>query len=107
MAFDGLLYISAGSGILSCYDARTGDRLYKERLPNSGSIAASLWVADDQLYALDELGTTHVIQPGPEFKVVARNQIDDLFWSSPAVLSDTIVMRGADFLYCIREETTL
>ena len=107
VAYEGLLYISAGSGILSCYDTSTGDRLYKERLPNSGSVAASLWIADDQLYALDELGTTHIIQTGPEFKVARTNQIEDLFWSTPAVFNNTILMRGADFLYCVREESAL
>jgi hypothetical protein len=87
---------------LSCYDTETGTRLYKERLPNAGSIAASLWIANNELYALDELGTTHVIETGPEFKVNRRNTIDDLFWSTPAVFSDTLLLRGADHLYCIR-----
>ncbi|MDA7510299.1 PQQ-binding-like beta-propeller repeat protein [Verrucomicrobia bacterium] len=102
VADEGFLYISAGTGILSCYDTETGTRLYKERLPNAGSIAASLWIANNELYALDELGTTHVIETGPEFKVNRRNTIDDLFWSTPAVLSDTLLLRGADHLYCIR-----
>ncbi len=102
VAHDGFLYISAGTGILSCYDTKTGDRLYKERLPNAGSIAASLWIANDELYALDELGATHIIKTGPEFEVLRRNQIDDLFWSTPAVLEDSLILRGADNLYCIR-----
>ena len=106
VAHKGLLYISAGTGILSCYDTETGERLYKERLPNAGSIAASLWIVNDELYALDELGATHIIKTGTEFEVLRRNQIDDLFWSTPAVLEDTLILRGADNLYCIRNQKT-
>ena len=103
VAYKGLLYISAGTGILSCFDTSSGERLYQERLPSAERIAASLWVADDELYALDEGGTTHVIQTGPDFKVLRQNTIEDLFWSTPAVLDRALILRGADYVYCIRQ----
>ncbi len=105
VAHDGFLYVVAGSGILSCYNVETGERLYQERLPKGGSVASSLWIANGELYALDELGTTHVLALGPNFEVLRQNRIEDLFWSTPAVLSDTLLLRGADFLYCVREDS--
>ena len=66
------------------------------------TVAASLWADDEHVFILDENGTTHVIQSGPEFKLLTTNSIDDLFWSTPAVPGDTLLLRGVEKLYCIR-----
>ena len=44
-----------------------------------------------------------MIQAGPEFKLIGANKIDDLFWSTPAVVGNTLLLRGVDKLYCIRD----
>ena len=81
----------------------TGKRLYEERLPGAGRMAASLLIAGDYLYALDEDGRTFVVKTGPAFECVSVNKIDDLFWSTPSVAGDRLLLRGADRLYCIKE----
>lgn len=98
----GYLYIPGSGGILSCYDAKTGERVYRERVPKMATVAASLWADDDRVFILDENGTTHVIQTGPEFKLLAANSIEDLFWSTPSVAGETLLLRGVEKLYCIR-----
>jgi len=103
VALNGLIYVSGGTGILSCYESETGERVYQKRLPGSSSIAASLWIAGDKLFALDETGKTFVIRTGREFTVLGTNKIDDLFWSTPAVAGRSLLLRGADKLYCIRD----
>jgi len=99
---DGLLYL-AGSGFLTCIDGKTGERVYRSRLAKTRSIAASLWIVGDLLYVLDEDGTTQVFKTGPKFEPVARNQVEGLFWATPAVAGNELFLRSADRLYCIRE----
>lgn len=99
----GLLYIPGSGGILNCYDEVTGERIYRTRVPQMATVAASLWADDERVFILDEQGTTHVIESGPEFKVVATNQIDDLFWSTGSVAGDTLLLRGVEKLYCVRK----
>ena len=99
----GYLYVCS-RGFLSCYHTKTGERVYKSRLPGAKSIAASSWADDKHIFLLDESGKTFVIKSGTEFKVVGENQLDDLFWSTPAVTKGTLLLRGADKLYCIREK---
>jgi len=99
---NGYLYIPGSGGILSCYQAATGERVYRTRVQNMATVAASLWADDDRVFILDENGTTHVIQSGPEFKVLATNSIQDLFWSTPAISGDALLLRGVEKLYCIR-----
>ncbi len=95
------LYV-AGRGIISCYSITDGKELYKSRLPGSKSVAASLWSAGGYVFLLDEAGKTFVIKNGPEFKLSATNQINDLFWSTPAISDGALLLRGVNKLYCIR-----
>jgi outer membrane protein assembly factor BamB len=103
VAAKGYLYIPGSGSILNCYDTTTGERAYRTRVPNMSTVVASLWADDDRVFILDEDGTTHVIQSGPEFKLLGANQLDDLFWSTPAIAGETLLLRGVEALYCIRE----
>ena len=98
----GFLYIPGSSGILNCYDTRNGDRVYRTRVPRMKTVIASLWADEDRVFVLDESGTTHIVQAGPEFKLLGTNQIDDLVWSTPAIAGDALLIRGVEKLYCIR-----
>lgn len=96
------LYI-LGRGTLTCYEARTGKTVFsRERLPNARGFTSSPWAADGKIYCLDENGMTYVIQAGPQFKVLAQNSLNDMFWSSPAIANGTLILRGADYLYCVK-----
>ncbi len=95
------LYVP-GRGILTCYSAKDGSVVYKKRLPLK-SMVASMWGDDDRVYLLDENGKTLVLATGPSMEIVATNQIDDLFWSTPAIAGESLLLRGVKTLYCIRE----
>jgi outer membrane protein assembly factor BamB len=98
---DGLLYVASDT-LLTCRDASTGELLYKERLPELVTIVASPIVVGDRLLLLDEEGRAAIVRAGPEFEVVGRGALDDLFWSSPAVAGDALLLRGGRRLYCVR-----
>jgi outer membrane protein assembly factor BamB len=98
----GYLYL-AGSGFLTCLDARTGARVYRARLTQTRSVAASPWVSGGKLFVLDEDGQTLVVKTGPKFEVLARNRVKGLFWATPAAAGDALFLRAADRLYCIRK----
>ena len=98
----GFLYIPRSNGILNCYDTRTGERVYRTRVPNMKTVVASLWADEEHLFILDESGTTHIVRPGPEFQLLGANRIDDFVWSTPAIAGGTLLSRGVEKLYCIR-----
>ena len=100
---DGMLYV-LGRGILSCHNGATGERLYRERLNNASSVTASLWAVGDKVFTLNESGETIVIQVGSEFREVGANSLDGLFWSTPSAAADSLLVRSADQLHCIRNE---
>jgi outer membrane protein assembly factor BamB len=100
---DCLYVVSDRGGLLHCYDAKTGKQIYKERLPGAGGFTASPWAAAGKLFFLDDGGTTFVVQAGRRFKLLARNSLDEMCWSSPAVADGAFFLRGVDHLYCIKE----
>jgi outer membrane protein assembly factor BamB len=100
---DNLYILMQNTGILMCLDARTGKEVYKERLKGAKSFTSSPWAHDGKLYCLDEDGQTFVVEAGPKFELLGKNEIKDMFWATPALSPDALYLRGADRLYCIRQ----
>jgi outer membrane protein assembly factor BamB len=84
-------------------------------------IGASPILAGKYIYMIDSAGCTLVVEPGREFKLVSKNNIDytvpegweprhwmgphhEQFEASPIVDGNRIYMRGEQFLYCIGEK---
>lgn len=100
----GQLYIT-GRGTMSCYNTEDGSEVFgKSRVKGFKSAAASYWADQERLYVLDESGQTFVFRVGPELELLHVNKIDELFWSTPSVAGDSLLLRGVNKLYCIRDE---
>lgn len=104
LVYRDLIYIlQRRNGILVAYDAKTGDEAYKARLTGARAFWASPWAHGDKVYCLDDGGIVHVVAPGPKFELLAQNSLDGEFWSSPAIVTGTILLRSVDQLYCVRQ----
>jgi outer membrane protein assembly factor BamB len=93
---------TATDSFLNCYDIHTGDRIYRERLPEARSVVASPLVWDGKLYILDEDGRTFIVKAGRAFELLGSNKLDDTFWASPAIAGDRLLLRGVERLYCVK-----
>jgi outer membrane protein assembly factor BamB len=79
---------------LICYDAVTGERLYRRRLVASGaSFVASPVAADGKLYFTSEEGEVQVVKAGPEFELLATNKLGDFCLSTPAISEGLFIAR--------------
>jgi outer membrane protein assembly factor BamB len=89
-------------GIATCLDAKTGNRIWGPERTTSGTVSASPLLADGKIYITNENGVTVVIAAGPEFKELARNELDGSYTlSSMAVSGDQLFLRTSTHLYCI------
>lgn len=104
--YKNLLYmLKSNNGILSCYDARDGKEYYsKQRLEGMSEVYASPVAANDRIYITGHKGTKYVIKHGSTFAVLTKNQLDDTFNASPAVVDNDIYLRGYKNLYCISQK---
>jgi outer membrane protein assembly factor BamB len=97
-----LYFLKDERGRLTCLDANTGHELYFEkRLRGTGYILASPVGTKEQIYIVGQKGKTYVIRHGPEFEVLAVNDLDDEFAASPAIVDNCLFLRGTKYLYCI------
>jgi len=102
LLYQGLLYVlDQRGGLIRCYDAKTGQEHYQQRLPDGGGFTSSPWASDGKVFCLDDKGQTFVLEAGPELKVLGVNKLDEMFWSSVAVAGNRLLLRGVDHLYCI------
>lgn len=99
----GLLYFYDNNRpILTCLDAKTGEKKFgPERLDAMNGAYASPIEAAGHVYLVGRNGKSLVLKLGPELKVVATNELDDNFDSSPVAVDDVLYLRGRKNLYCI------
>lgn len=100
---DHLYILDEHGGFLSCYNAKTGEQAYKERLPGARGFTSSPWGAGENVFCLDDAGTTYLVQAGPAFKLIGKNTLAEMCWSSPAVAGRALFLRSVDHLFCIKQ----
>ncbi len=105
IAYGDYLYVCANSGILTCYQAKTGELVYKKRLPMKGnrSFVGSPVAADGHLYLTSEEGETAVIAAGPTFELIANNTCGENCLTTPAISRGTFYLRGQRHVFAFRE----
>ena len=102
--YEGLLYMAGDVGVVTCVDARTGERVWRERL--EGVFTASPVAGDGKVYLLSETGETIVLKAGRQPEVLSRNSIDGRILASPAVSGGRLFIRTDDAVLAIGASPT-
>jgi outer membrane protein assembly factor BamB len=90
--------VVSDSGVAHCFEAKTGKLAWQERV---GSHHASLVSANGLVYLLSDEGVTTVVRPGPTYCQVARNDLGEPCFASPAISEGQVFLRSASSLYCV------
>ncbi|MEP7342024.1 MAG: PQQ-binding-like beta-propeller repeat protein [Acidobacteriota bacterium] len=102
---DNKLYLLTDNGMLSCFNATTGEPYYhQQRLPQTDNFKASPIGAAGKLYLASESGVVSVIKMGEKFEVLATNMMTDQFFvASPVVVESELFLRSKTHLFCISD----
>ncbi len=105
---DNKFYTLTDNGMLSCFNAASGEPYYhQQRLPNPDGFKASPVAAGDNLYTASESGVITVIKLGEKFEVVATNTLtDQMFVASPVVAEGELFLRSKTHLFCVSDGKT-
>ncbi len=99
-----LYYLRGNDERLSCADAKTGKIFYEaEKLDGMKGVYASPVGVNGFVYVMGRNGMCYVLKDGAELSVASKNQLDDNFDASPAVIGKNLYLRGFKSLYCIAE----
>jgi outer membrane protein assembly factor BamB len=93
------LFYTNDNGIAACHIAKTGEKVWENRL--GGKISASPVLIEDRIYTINESGETFVFAAAPEFKLLATNSLGESVLASPAVANGKLFIRGQQHLFCI------
>ncbi len=93
------LYVISDPGFLNCFEAKTGARQYMQQLGRHHS--SSPIASKDYVYIPDDDGNTYVIKPGAAFELVAKNELGDKCYSSPAASDGQLFFRTDRWVFCI------
>ncbi len=99
------LYNCRDNGVLSCYRAETGERVYRKRLGSGGmGFSASPVAANGKIYFTSEFGDVFVVRAGPEFELLATNSLDEIAMATPAISEGKLYFRTRSHVLAVSEK---
>jgi outer membrane protein assembly factor BamB len=102
LVYQGMLYVLSNNGVLDAYDLRTGEEVYRQRLPTVGSgFSASPVAADGKLYLSNEDGEMLVVAAGRKFEHLATNPMGELLMATPALSDGRMYVRTSKSLFAV------
>lgn len=102
LVYGDYLYACRDNGVLCCYEATTGKRIYQERLGTGRTgFTASGVAADNKLYYTGEEGDIFVVEAGPTFKVLSQNPMGETCMATPALSEGHLYFHTRDHLISI------
>ena len=124
LVWDGIAYETDIYQNLYAVELPSGKLLYRKALDleglthyNAVAVAASPTLVGKHVLVPDNQGTTLVLEPGPEFRAVARNRIatqldrpwpvpaqETLTYAPPLADGGRLYLRGEAYLYCVGEK---
>ena len=93
--------VVSDSGVANCFEAKTGNLQWQERL---GEHHPSPVSAEGRVYFLNDRGVMNVVIPGPTYVNVAQNKLDERCYASPAISQGQMFLRTFTQLYCIGQK---
>ncbi len=91
VAREGYLYLWSDSGIISCVKAESGQVIWNERV--GGRYFGSPICIQNRLYCMSDTGQVVVVAAEPEFKLLARNDLDEMTHATPAAVGGRLYLR--------------
>ena len=88
---DDLLFLWTYSGIVSCLDAASGKRHWRERVGGS-YYCSPVWI-DGRLYCTSKTGEVVVIAANKTFKLLAKNPLGEKCFAIPAIANGVMYQR--------------
>jgi hypothetical protein len=99
---NGHVYSVIDEGMLCCFDTKTGQSKWENRL--GGRFRSSLLLAGDRIYATSDKGLTTVFEANPrQFRALASNDLGEFCYATPAISNGRMFLRTGSNLFCLAQ----
>ena len=99
LAVNGLLYVATSYGVLACYEAKTGTKLWEQEYGDP--FYSSPVYADGKVYITDMKGKTHIVKATKDYQLVGTPEIGEKAVCSAVFQDGRVYLRGMNNLYCL------
>lgn len=101
LLYRGVLYMINDAGVLTTLDPAAGSVLKQARLRGAADrFFASPVAADGKVFFVSLNGTVTVLAAGPDHTVIAKNEMDDEVYATPAIADGRVYLRTKLALWC-------
>lgn len=100
---DDLVFLWADTGIVQCIDGASGKRHWKKRI--GGEFHSSPIAVGKTVYCISTEGELVALAASAEFQELGRRQFDEKCSATPAILDSAMLVRTANSLICIGDNT--
>ena len=101
LVYGDYLYACAINGVLTCFNARTGEQMYQQRIGGGGAYSASPVASSGRIYLPSEDGDIFVVKAGPVYEQIGVNRMSDTLMATPAIAGGMMIVRGRGHVYGI------
>lgn len=99
VAYQGMLFLWADTGVVTCLDAASGELQWRERV--GGDFYSSPICVNGRLYGIAKNGDVTVIAAARVFEVLARSSLGADCYATPAVAQGTMLIRTHSKLFSL------
>ena len=100
LAYRGVVYLAKEGGIVTAYDAKSGDILKNGRIKGTGAYYASPVAGDGKVYVVSDKGVISVLKAGSEWEVLSSRDLMERTVATPVVSGGKLFVRSEAALYC-------
>ena len=102
LVYRGVVYIVKFNGVVTAFDAKTGEKKYQDRFAGGASaFTASPVAANGSVYFANDDGQVFVVKAGPAFEITATNDMGAPVLATPAISEGRLFIRTASHLFAI------
>jgi outer membrane protein assembly factor BamB len=99
LAYGSRVYGIMNGGILTCFDSSTGKVLYRSRIGAPGPYFSAPVAAAGRVYTASSEGVITVLKAGDTLQVLAKNDLGEPIFATPALSGTVLYVRSAGHLW--------
>jgi outer membrane protein assembly factor BamB len=100
LVYNGVVYLLKEGGILTALDGATGEVRKQARLTGAlDQYFASPVAGDGKIFAISQIGHLVVLKAGPDWEILAVNDLDEECYATPALADGRVYVRTRAALY--------
>lgn len=94
------LFVLRDGGLLTSIDTATGEVIKQKRIGDPDQYYASPVSAGGRLLTASQAGQLAVVSGEGEWEVLSTTDLDEVLWSTPALVEGLVCVRSQTAMYC-------